>query len=328
VTRHFCTYFDHRYLPRGLALRQSLIAHAPDHVLWVLALSDECVQWLRDANLPGVRVIPLPFLEAWDPELSATRSTRSLVEYYFTCSPCLPRYILSTSGDVDRITYLDSDLYFFSSPEPLFEEIGAAPIAIVPHRFSPEKAEKLEPYGRYNVGWLTFDRSETALACIDWWRASCITWCFDRLEPGRFADQKYLDEFERLFPATHVVRHPGANVAPWNIENCKPSKGPSVNGQSLIFYHFHGLKRLSDSAYDMHLREYGARADRVLREAVYIPYLTVMAAAERTVNRLSPSPPSASLRGNKHASWVRRGLERGLGRVRAILGDDVIRTNS
>ena len=40
ANRVYCTYFDHNYLSRGLALYHSLQRHAPGARLWVLCLSE------------------------------------------------------------------------------------------------------------------------------------------------------------------------------------------------------------------------------------------------------------------------------------------------
>jgi hypothetical protein len=272
--RHYCTYFDHRYLPRGLALYHSLRRHAPESMLWVLCLDEECERLLARAALPGLGMLPLRELEAWDPQLARAKASRSLVEYYFTCSPCLPRWVLAHASDAGSVTYLDSDLYFFSSPEPVFAEIGGAPVAITPHRFSPARAAKLERYGHYNVGWLSFDRSAQARDCLEWWRERCIEWCYDRLEDDRFADQKYLDRFPLLFPATHSIAHPGANLAPWNFDGYRiAGSPPTVDGMPLVFFHFQGLKQLSARSFDTRLDEYQARLSPEVRDGIYLPYL-------------------------------------------------------
>lgn len=290
--RHFCTYFDHRYLIQGLALYRSLSATCPDFMLWVLALDEEAETALSRANLSNISVVPLADLEKFDPDLAARKSERSLVEYYFTCSPCLPRYLLQMNPTMESVTYLDSDLFFFSSPEPIFAELSGFSVGIIAHRFSPRSAKSHARYGIYNVGWLTFVRSDDGSACLEWWRARCIEWCFDRLDGERYADQKYLDQFERLFHGIHAITHPGANLAPWNVANYTVSLDGSVaevDRMPLIFFHFQGLRRISENIYDSNLGGYGARLTPVLSNNVFRPYLLALREAEdfaRTIDAL------------------------------------------
>ena len=53
MSRLYCTYFDHRYLSRGLALYHSLQRHAPGTRLWVLCLSEDCHRILTTLDLPA-----------------------------------------------------------------------------------------------------------------------------------------------------------------------------------------------------------------------------------------------------------------------------------
>ena len=290
--RHFCTYFDHRYLARGLALHDSLAATCGEFTLWVLALSVEAERLLESIKPPNVRVIPLQALLAHDRELAAARPTRSLVEFYFTCSPCLPRYVLQTAPGIDAVTYLDSDLFFFASPEQVFREIGPASVAITPHRLAGRAARTHARFGRYNVGWLTFRNDTHGTACLDWWRDRCIEWCHDWPEPHRYADQKYLDQFEERFEGVHVIRHPGANLAPWNVGGvhvAPAGDSVSVDGESLVFFHFQGLRRLGRHWYDSTLGGYGARLSPLLRERVFRPYIASLENAERRVAAAAPA---------------------------------------
>ena len=273
--RHYCTYFDHRYLPIGLALYASLQRVGGEFTLWVLALDDEAVDFLRESGFSGIRVVSLADLEAFDPELKAIECTRSRIEYYFTCSPCFPRYLLATQG-MDAITYLDSDLSFFSSPEPLFEELGGGSVLIAPHRFSDAATRTHARYGRYNVGWLTFRSDEAGTACLEWWRQRCIEWCYDRVESDRYADQKYLDQFETMFPGVRPTSHPGANLAPWNIggHSVEFVDGTArVDGQPLVFFHFQGFRRIDEDTYDSNLTSYGARLTPPMSDGIFRPYI-------------------------------------------------------
>ena len=101
---------------------------------------------------------------------------------------------------------------FYSSVEPLFEEIGDSSIAVIEHRFTP-RLKYLEENGRFCVEWVSFRRDKEGLACLYRWRDQCVEWCFARLENGRMGDQKYLDEWPARYATTHVLQHPGAGLA-------------------------------------------------------------------------------------------------------------------
>jgi hypothetical protein len=288
--RSYCTYFDSGYLTRALALIESLRAVNESFRLFVLCMDDECLRTLRALSLPEVEPIALGDFEAWDPEVAATKATRSRIEYYFTCSPALPLYVLAQRAEIDRITYLDADLYFFANPQPIFEEIGEAPVAIIEHRYPPAIAH-LADAGKFNVGFLSFRRSEVALACLRWWREKCVEWCRDEPDGERYADQKYLDQWPSLFPDCRQIAHEGANVAPWNVGRFAMSLRQGrvyVDDVPLIFYHFHGLKSLTPFIFDPQLQRYAAQLSPVLRKDVYGPYLAALHRAEQTLARRAP----------------------------------------
>ena len=56
--------------------------------------------------------------------------------------------------------------------------------------------------------------SIVGLACAADWADKCAAWCFNQLEPDRYADQKYLDAWTGQFPGTVSLMHPGINAAP------------------------------------------------------------------------------------------------------------------
>jgi hypothetical protein len=286
--RHFCTYFDHRYLSRGLALHESLGRHCPDFRLWVLCLDDIAADALEQLALANTNIIRLADFLRGDDALQAARLDRSTMEFYFTCTPSLPLYVLTRQTDVGIITYLDADLYFFSSPEPLFDQMSDRSIAVTPHRFSPE-LDDYRRYGLYNVGWNSFRNDETGLACLRWWRDRCLEWCFDRLEDGKFADQKYLDEWPALFKHVAVLDHPGANLAAWNLSGSRLAHRAgvtTVNDEPLVFYHFHGVKKINAVLYDIALSPYRVKPCEVLRRHVLTPYLRSLRGIEERLTRL------------------------------------------
>lgn len=299
--RYFCTYFDHHYLPRGLALYQSLRRHCPSFELWVLCMDRLSYDVLSQLGLSDVHLISLEDVEKGDEELLRAKQNRSMIEYYFTFTPSLPLYILHHYPEVEMITYLDSDLFFFDDPAPIYTEIADHSIAIVGHRFPPHLRD-LECFGIYNVGWLSFRRDERALACLRWWRDRCIEWCYDRCEDGRFADQKYLDHWPSLFQGVVVLRQKGANLAPWNLANytiCPAGDRVWVDDQPLIFFHFHGLKQVTNWLYDPNWAVYEICRSEVVLQRIYAPYiLSLLDAIQLVQPLLGNRPLRSSLRGH------------------------------
>lgn len=274
----FCTYFDHRYLPRGLALLRSLRRHCSSFRLWVLCLDDLCYDALAQLQLAELELVRLSELERALPELLPAKTNRSLIEYYFTCTPALPLHVLQRHPEVDLLIYLDADLFFFGSPTPIVSEIGPASIAIISHRY-PSYLRDMEEYGVYNVGMLAFRRDTHGLACLHWWLDRCIEWCYDRLEGDRYADQKYLEQWPKLFGGMVVLEHKGVNVAPWNMMNYQfrlVNGRVFVDDQPLILFHFHGFKQRRPWLFDTHTARYATRPSAVARARVFRPYIEAL----------------------------------------------------
>jgi hypothetical protein len=274
----FCTYFDHNYLPRGLALHGSLREHCPDFQLWVLCLTPECHEVLLRLALPEVRLITLDQLELFEPRLTEAKGNRTTIEYFFTCTPLLPLFVFRSEPVAASVTYVDGDMLVFHPLDEVWDEIADSSIAIVAHRFPPA-LQGLERWGIYNVGWLTFRRDPHSRTCLEWWRDRCLEWCHDRLEDGKFADQKYLDDWPERFSGVKVISHPGVNLAPWNLGRHQlafEDNRITVDGRPLLIFHYHGLKQRARSLFDPQLSRYSVKVDAFLTERIYGPYLRIL----------------------------------------------------
>lgn len=299
----YCTYFDQGFTRRGLALYESLRKHAGDFKLYALCFDQEAYDALVQYNSGNLIPVSLTELLASDHDLAAVRPYRSTVEFYFTSTPAWPLFLLHKFPEIDQIIYLDADLYFYSSPEPIFEEIKDASISIIGHRYAPHLID-YEKNGIYNVSWVGICRDENGLACLELWREKCLEWCYDRHENGKYADQKYLDYWPERFANLHIIQHLGVNLAPWNISNYKISVDESgrvlVDDQKLIFYHFHGFKKVLKNAYCPNLVQYGSLLTDVIRDNIYLPYI-------EHLEKLSDyGPLKYRLRGNGLKLWLKK----------------------
>lgn len=269
----YCTYFDHNYLSRAVLMIDSLRRFEPNAPVYVLALSSLCEEILHKLQLPDVEVVPLSDLEQAYPELAPLKKTRKLIEYYFTLSPFLPHYLFSKTT-ADRITYIDGDLYFYTSPRPMLDSLGEASAAITPHRFSFEYRNHVQ-YGLFNVAWITYRRCPEGLECLNDYKADCTEWCFDRVEQGRFGDQKYLDKWPNRYPNLKVINHKGFNLAIWNVNNYIIRVRDNVvmiDDDPLVFYHFASTALLPDGEVKVLHLSRGGRSQAVLLENVIRPY--------------------------------------------------------
>lgn len=275
---HFCTLYNINYLNKGLLMYQSLTKYCNNFKMYVLCLDDKVYDYWRAQNENGTvnNVVPLALsdVEKNMPELLTAKSNRSVIEYYFTLSPCMPLYILNTFPEVDVITSLDADIYFFSSPEIIYDDLKDYSVLITPHRLT-EALKASEVHGRYNVSFQVFKRDDVGLAVLNDWKDKCIEWCYDRLEDGKYADQKYLDTWIRDFKKVKEITHPGAGLAPWNIGDVKVKKDGDnlfVSGQPVIYYHFHALRFLRPNVVSCGTGKYKAPINR----NIYIPYIKAL----------------------------------------------------
>jgi hypothetical protein len=293
VKEIYCTYFDHNYLSRATLMIESLRRYDQSPI-YVLALSELCETILRELALPNVEIVPLAKLEATYPELAPLKQSRTLIEYYFTLSPFLPHYLFANTG-ADRITYVDGDLYFFTSPRPVIDTFGEAPIAITPHRFSFEFRNHVI-YGRFNVAWITYRRSAEALDCANTYKAECTAWCYDRVEDGKFGDQKYLDAWPVRYPTLKIIEQKGFNLAIWNVNNYMVRLKNNVvmlDDDPLVFYHYASTQLLPGGTVRVPVSSRGGRSQAVLRDHVIRPYEQMLAKEHRRLQERFPALATA-----------------------------------
>lgn len=242
---HFVTLFDNNFLPLGLCLHRSLIAHGQPFQLWILCMDDLVERHLRKLALPHVRLIPLRDVE--DSRLLAVKPLRSRGEYCWTITPFTPQFVFERDPQVARVTYVDADLFFFCHPRPLLDEFGHSGkhVLITEHAYDPryEKSGRARRGGRFCVQFITFLRTGQAAKVLHWWQKRCLEWCFNRVEDGKFGDQKYLDQWPALFEQeVHILQQKEKTLAPWNVRYFEQLGSGRV---APVFYHFHGLRLIS-----------------------------------------------------------------------------------
>ncbi len=173
------------------------------------------------------------------------------------------------------VTMVDGDIWFWGSPEPVFGEIGAAKMAVSPHGFAPASLglpgvtlESHAQFGCYNGGWVYFADLAPAAAMREWCRYWCRTGFLEFQGRQLFGDQGWLQLAAERFGA-HVIRHPGLNVAPWNVHRY-PLPG-YAGPQELIAYHYSSLRFDGRRVTQFANPEYGITQEQA--DLYYAPYV-------------------------------------------------------
>lgn len=236
---HYCTLFNANYLTRGIAMLESLAKYATNYHIYVLTFDDITYQVLSERAIPHTTLIALSDFE--DQDLLACKSTRSIGEYCWTCTPALIYHCI-TRFSLPACTYIDADLYFFDNPNILIDEMGNHSISLTKHNYTPQYDQSATS-GIYCVQFMTFKADTNGLEALLWWREQCIKWCFARFEDNKFGDQKYLDDWTSRFDGVYVLQNERCGIAPWNVQQY-PYLKP-------IFYHFHNLSFIDQDRVDL-----------------------------------------------------------------------------
>lgn len=186
----------------------------------------------------------------------------SILEYCTAIKPYAFLWIFSEL-DSDIILYLDPDIFIFDS-DTLLEELSrlGGSIILTPHILAPIK-DNLRPNdyhmlqaGTFNLGFMAARRCDEALSFIQWWADKLASHCYSHIEASLFTDQKWCDLAPSFVPNLTIWRHPGANIAYWNLfQRTIKENGDddwSVDGAPLLFVHFSGFDPLQPEKVSKH----------------------------------------------------------------------------
>jgi len=287
---NFCTLFNTNYLSKGLALYYSLEKVCKDFQIYIFAFDDQTYGVLKELNLARATIISLNQFE--DEELLKVKPSRTTAEYCWTATPKTIYYVIK-NFNVENCTYVDADVYFYSSPRIIFDEFADDSILITEHHYSYEyrKEEKLS--GKYCVQFITFRNDKFGLEALTWWKDQCIIWCYNRVEDGKFGDQLYLNDWTTRFKKVHVLQHLGGGLAGWNVsqydffkdnENFYGIEKKTRKRFDIIFYHFHYLKFYSNGKLQLGPRIISERA----KEYFYKSYLKELNEQRKKILEINP----------------------------------------
>lgn len=237
------------YLPKARVLATTAKAQSWPVRFHLLLSDDYPAQCDRGAepfdSIISVDELGIPNVESW-------LFGHSLVEM---CTAVKGRAFqeIARRYNATRILYFDPDIAIFSTLEPIAKVLEQFSIVLTPHQTQPES--RLDAiidneicslkHGVYNLGFLGVRMDEEGQRFIEWWSDRLHRFCHDDIAGGLFTDQRWIDLAPAFFESLKILRHPGCNVATWNLTHRQAEGdvdgGIRINGEPLCFYHFSGF---------------------------------------------------------------------------------------
>ncbi len=247
---NICTLMTKDYLAQGLALHYSLEKHCGRgrFRLWILCIDDTAYDLLAQMDLANVTLISMDNI--MNKKLKKIRRERQLYEFCWTLKPVLVTYLLKNNYSLDSILYIDADVFFFKGVRDIYEDWADHSVFLTELLLSPEWEQRL---GKYSAGLVGFKRDKTGMKCLRSWRRKCLKWCYDRQEEGLWGDQKYLDDWPRLYSGVKISENKGINAGSWNLRKgcrvCSEGGAAHLNGIELVCFHFSGFRVINENEY-------------------------------------------------------------------------------
>ena len=240
-----CTIASKNYLARVRVLAASLRRHNPDVPLFML-LADRADGCFDPAAEP-FEVLTLDDLGLDDARRFCFKY--SILELNTAVKPHLLRLLFARHG-FDRLLFLDPDILVTHDLTDVAARLERHHIVLTPNLTTPYAGARvpdetsLLQTGVYNLGFLAVRRGAPFDRFAEWWARRLYTGCQNAIERGLFVDQKWMDLAPAYFEGVYIDRHPGLNVAHWNLDERAVTWAgdrPLVNGEPMYFFHFSGF---------------------------------------------------------------------------------------
>lgn len=270
---NYCTIVSQEYIHKILLLYNSLLEHDSNFRFFILCMSKKIKELLSMLKLENAILITIDQVEKVDKQFAAVKPQRNEKEYAWTSKASIFLYLFKNYPDINHLLWLDGDIMFYSSPEPIFQELEKCSLLLSKERFKGENKKLNNVYGIYNTGLMGLKRNNETIGFIRWYRRKCLQWCFDKIVPGKFSDQMHLNQISERLSWVKVIKNIGINVTAWNIQGCRVEKkddGIYIDGVKLIFYHFSGFKCINPNEFELCIY---IDLPEDVRRLIYIPYV-------------------------------------------------------
>ena len=279
----FFTIVSANYMAYAKTLMISIRNFYPDAIRYVF-LADETTQdfeierglfklcFAKDLKVPNFRHLAFRY---------------SILEFNTALKPFAISQLMR-EHDASPIIYIDPDIIFLSPLYEVFSLLKAGATAVLtPHltnsledgKYPDELA--ISRVGSFNLGFIATGANHSRKDFIDWWCRKLEYGAYVNLEEGLFTDQKWIDLVPGMFPDISILRHPGYNLAYWNLPHRLISISDSgvltANGERVSFIHFSGVDTENPEIFSKHQNRFNITNIGALRPTYeqYIDFLKI-----------------------------------------------------
>jgi len=271
------TVISKYYLDRLFCLLKS-IKNFSSTTIHILCFDKESFDILKTINNLNIKIYSISEIYKYDKNLNKINLSRELINQIITTRPVFIKYLLKKK--IKSVFLIDSDIFFYSDPAKLIKFNKNLSIAFSEHNYASDAKEKIRLYGKYNGGYVYIKSDKYGNIFLKEWIILCKKWCKFEPENNKFADQKYLENlFEKYQNHISIIKNPCVNAAPWNIKNIKFKKKRNIiyaNEKKLIFFHYHGVKKLIKSIYTLGTSNYNFFLENNTKKVIYRNYINLL----------------------------------------------------
>jgi hypothetical protein len=247
MSRCLCTIASLNYTAQVLTLAESARSQEPDlDFHWLVV--DEAPPSLAQEIPPWVQLFPVADLGIADFWKKAIQFDALELN-----TNVKPRWLIHLLQRYEAVVYLDPDIYLYAPLTPVWESLAQAIVVLTPHCLTPIPDDGHSPdsagllaVGPYNLGFIGVKRDTETLDLLAWWDRQCLTQGWNAPHTGVFVDQKWTAVFPCLTDKCAILRHPGCNVAYWNLHERQLPRDCTIRYQDkeypLVFFHYSGYR--------------------------------------------------------------------------------------
>ena len=246
------TLCSNNYFSMALTWADSMRATNPEYIT-VIGLVDKLNPGV---DYPTNSHVVIAVDEVKVPNIDWMVTHYNIVEFNTAVKPFYFEYLFEKYS-APHVLYFDPDMLVYSPVSPITSLFDRGELLLTPHVNKPiDKSiypweNHFLKHGIYNLGFAGLRRGNDTARILEWWQGRLREHCFANAHEGLYVDQLWANYFPLFFDSVVIVRHPGANVAFWNLHerDISTSNGKwTVNGEPLIFFHFSSFNPASPSA--------------------------------------------------------------------------------